>query len=163
MKRWTIGLVTIAVTINLSAATKRSRTWKSIRETTTCEAVAPGSCIGEYGFTIDAAGRFTAGPSPGGLRVQGSLTAEERKKLQRAIDEDAVKGAGLSEMCTASRLIPGTSDRLTLTSSKGRERVIYRRDRPNETCFTGNRDAATKLHDVMQSLMAEHYPQHFPE
>lgn len=158
MKRWTIGLMALAISINLEAAK-----WKSIHEKTTCEAVAPGSCIGEYGFTIDAMGRFTAGPSPSGLHVEGKLSPSELKKLQQAIDNDAKKGAGLSEMCTASRMIPGSSDRLTITSTKSRERVIYRRDRPNETCFSGNRDAATKLHDVMQSLMAEHYPQHFPE
>ena len=158
MKRWTISLMALAISINLEAAK-----WKSIREKTTCEAVAPGSCIGEYGFTIDATGKFTAGPAPGGLHVEGRLTAAELKKLQQAIDDDAAKGAGLAEMCIASRLIPGTSDRLTITSSKGRQRVVYRRDKPNETCFTGNRDAATKLHDVMQSLMAEHYPQHFPQ
>lgn len=158
MKSWMISLVVLAISIHVEAAK-----WKSIREKTTCEAVAPGSCIGEYGFTIDANGKFIAGPAPSGLHVEGKLTPAEMKRLRKAIDEDAAKGAGLSEMCTASRAIPGSSDRLTVTSSKGRERVVYRRERPNETCFTGNRDAATKLHDVMQSLMAEHYPPHFPQ
>ena len=168
MKRWTIRLLTLVITIHIGAASKAApkkvRTWKSIREKTTCEAVAPGSCIGEYGFTIDASGNFTAGPSPdGGLHMQGKLPPAELQKLQKAIEDDAAKGANLPEMCTASRAVPGTSDRLTLTSRSGRDRVVYRREKPNETCFTGNRDAAGKLHDVMQALMAEHYPQHFPQ
>ena len=162
MMRWTIGLMALAISLNLQAKTKPAK-WKSIHEKTTCEAVAPGSCIGEYGFTIDANGKFTAGPAPSGLHVEGKLTPAELKKLQQAIADDAAKGEGLSEMCTASRAIPGSSDRLTVMSSRGRERIVYRRERPNETCFTGNRDAATKLHDVMQSLMAEHYPPHFPQ
>jgi hypothetical protein len=167
MKRWTISLLTLAITIHIGAASKAAPkkvlTWKSIREKTTCEAVAPGSCIGEYGFKIDASGKFTAGPSPDGLHVQGALTPGELEKLQKAIEDDAAKGPNLPEMCTASRMVPGTSNRLTLTSRNGRDRVVYRRERPNETCFTGNRDTATKLHDVMQGLMAEHYPQHFPQ
>ncbi len=163
MKRWTISLLAFAITIHVDGAPKKSKIWKSIREKTTCEAVAPASCIGEYGFAIDASGNFTAGPSPDGLHVQGTLPPAELQKLEKAIEEDAAKGANLPEMCIASRLVPGSSDRLTLTSKNGRDRVVYRRERPNETCFTGNRDAATKLHDVMQGLMAEHYPQHFPQ
>jgi hypothetical protein len=161
MTRWTISLLALAITIHLSAAPKRSRGWKSIREQTTCEAVAPGSCIGEYGFTIDATGHFTAGPSPTGLHVEGQLPNVELRKLQQAIANVGVKST--KETCIASRLVPGSSERMTLTSSDGRERVVYRRENPTQTCFGGNREAATRLHDVMQALMAEHYPQHFPQ
>lgn len=159
MKRWTISILTLAIAIDLSAAPKRSRRWRSIQEQTTCEAVAPGSCIGEYGFTIERNGKFTAGPSPAGLHVDGHLTATERQNLQRA----AAAISSISETCISSPLVPGSSDRLTLTLTDGRKRVVYRRESPNQTCFTGNREAATKLHDIVQSLMAEHYPQHFPQ
>ena len=160
MTRLTLAALLLATTTGVSAA-KHALRWKSIHEQTTCEVVAPGSCIGEYGFTINATGHFITGPSPSGIRVEGHLTGDELQRLQRAIAQ--LEQAKMAETCVASRLIAGTSDRLALISSNGRERVVFRRESPSQTCFRGAQDAATHLHDVMQSLMAEHYPQRFPQ
>jgi hypothetical protein len=156
MKR--LMLVLFLTPVTLAAASGAG--WKSVREQTACEAVAPGSCIGEYGFTVDAAGHFIAGPSPAGLRVEGDLRADERRDLQAAIRR--VLRSNTAERCAATRNVAGSSERLTLTIDT-RERVVYRREGPAQTCVTGNRAAATQLHDVLQRLMAEHYPQRFPQ
>jgi len=160
MTRLTLAALLLATAADLSAA-KHALRWKSIHEQTTCEAVAPGSCIGEYGFTINATGHFITGPSPSGIRVEGHLTGAELQRLQRAIAQ--LKQAKTAETCVPSRLIAGTSDRLTLISSNGREHVVFRHESPSQICFRGAQDAATYLHDVMQGLMAEHYPPRFPQ
>ncbi len=161
MKQVTI-LLLLFTTATISAEATKPPRWESVREQTSCEVVAPGSCIGEYGFTVDATGQFTAGPSPGGLRVDGKLPPNELLDLQRAV-RAALRHANAAENCIASRNIPGSTERLTITTTNGREHVVYRRESPSQLCFAGDRTAATHLHDVMQRLMAEHYPQHFPQ
>ena len=162
MKRLTIILLLISATTAVAAPAKKAARWKSVRVKTTCEAVAPGSCIGEYGFTVDPSGYFVAGPSPAGLRVEGQLSADESNGLQRAVRFAILQGQN-AETCIASHNIPGSTERLTLTTTNGHERIIYRREAPAQLCYRGDKDTATHLHDVMQRLMAEHYPQHFPQ
>lgn len=162
MKRLIVILLLISATTVALAQTAKSARWKSVREQTQCEAVAPGSCIGEYGFTVDPSGHFVAGPSPSGLRVEGQLSADETRDLQRAVRFTMLQGK-TAETCIASRNIPGSTERLTLTTTNGHERIIYRREAPAQLCYRGDKDTATHLHDVMQRLMAEHYPQHFPQ
>ncbi len=161
MKRLAIITLLLAAAAFPAEAVKPTR-WKAVHEKTSCEAVAPGSCIGEYGFTVDAAGRFTAGPSPKGIHVDGQLTSSELTELQAAVGQ-ALRHARKPESCVPSRNIPGSSARLTVTSIGGREQVIFRRESPSQLCFRGRRATATHLRDVMQRLMAEHYPQHFPD
>ena len=162
MKRLTIILLFIAATSLTAAPTKKSTQWKSVRVKTACEAVAPGSCIGEYGFSVSPAGHFIAGPSPAGLRVEGELPADENRDLQRAV-RYAVHQGKTPERCISSHNIPGSTERLTIMMANGRELVVYRREAPAQFCSRGDHDIAVHLHDVMQRLMAEHYPPHFPE
>jgi hypothetical protein len=162
MKRLTLILLLITASNLAAAQSKKSTQWKSVRVQTTCEAVAPGSCIGEYGFSINPAGHFIAGPSPAGLRVEGELPTDENRDLQRAV-RYAVHQDKTAESCISSHNIPGSTERLTITMASGRELVVYRREAPAQFCYRGDHDIALHLHDVMQRLMAEHYPPHFPE
>lgn len=162
MKRLTLILLLISATTAIAAPAKKSTRWISVGEKTTCEAVAPGSCIGEFGFSVSSSGHFIAGPSPAGLRVEGELPADENRDLQRAVRYVVYQGK-TAERCVASHNIPGSTERLTITMANGRELVVFRREAPAQFCYRGDHDIAVHLHDVMQRLMAEHYPPHFPE
>ena len=67
MTRLTLAVLLLATAAGVSAAPP-TRRWKSIHEKTTCQAVAPGSCIGEYGLTINATtGALTGSPTAIGV------------------------------------------------------------------------------------------------
>ena len=60
--------------------------WSRVAERTTCDPLRPQDCLGAYGFSVSAEGRYTAGPDPVTGRVStGPLTSAELAALDAAI------------------------------------------------------------------------------
>ena len=134
-------------------------TWVQVTEKTACEALVPAYCVGHYGFTVTSDGRYTAGPSDDGTKLEGSLTDTERVRLS---SDAAVVAAnlGVAEVCDSAGTAAGVGDSVDMTDSTNRVTRVY--DLGRNTCYRGGRARATQLHDDLAALMARYYPRPFP-
>src|SRR5437660_1088978 len=80
--------------------------WRNVHEQTTCEALAPPSCVGAFGFTVRRDGTFVVGPAPDGSVVSGSIPASDLAR----INADVLALDGENQQCDSLPTIPGLSD-----------------------------------------------------
>jgi hypothetical protein len=136
--------------------------WVELKEQTTCEAMAPASCVGAFGFTVQNDGRFTVGPADDGSTLTGTLSEPERARIS---SDAALVGADLagSPQCEAGSTVAGASDEVDLVDARlGPVRVFDRGGTVGRTCYRGGRDHALRLHSDLSALIARYYPRPFP-
>jgi len=126
-------------------------------ETTTCEAMNTTSCPGAFGFTIDSMGNFTAGPSPSGTTVKGTITPSELSALQTALGP-VVESSSTS--CTPGASIPGVSAQISASFTDGTQATLY--SAAGQICFRGGTSAGTALSNAFHQLLIKYYPNPFP-
>jgi hypothetical protein len=137
-------------------------TWMEVREQAACEAMRDDYCLGRYGFTIKANGRFTAGPSERGSKVEGSIEAAELQRIGSLVGDFAPELAHAQRTCMP-RGVPGIRDQLDITFSDGT--VVRAYDLggvPGKVCYVGAWDRVQVLHEYVRGLMSRYYPVPFP-
>jgi hypothetical protein len=137
----------------------------TVRESTFCEAMPPQNCVGEFGFTVDGSGNFTAGPSPAGTTITGTLTPEELASLQSAL-APVVQSSVLECRVIHPPFTIGTSD-ILLTLSDGSTVPVANdtfdsQKGLNEVCFRNGEAGSKPLRDRLDSLLVKYYPRPFP-
>lgn len=138
--------------------------FKQAFEQTSCEAMAPSACPGSYGFTVDSAGNFTAGPSPGGIIRKGSITASENSALNAAA-EAYLASTGSSTSCQVQQSVPGVSDVVRITNNNSQTIDVFDQGLSPSTignCVTADSDKAAALTMQVQQLRQKYYPNPFP-
>ena len=134
--------------------------WAQLSEQSSCEAMDPSSCPSAFGFTVDAQGNFTAGPSPSGKIIQGAITAQELSTLNA--DANAILLTGAAQHCQSSQEPAGSSDAITASSAANMRLNIYSDNALKGTCFAHSEAAATALRDFFHQLQGKYYPVPFP-
>jgi hypothetical protein len=140
----------------------QTASYRQVSEQTTCEAMAPSSCSGTYGFTVDSLGNFTAGPSPSGMVLKGSITANESSALNAAA-EAYLASTGPSASCQVRQSVPGVSDVVRITSNNSQTIDVF--DEGMQTtgnCVTADSAKAAALTTQIQQLRQKYYPIPFP-
>jgi hypothetical protein len=130
---------------------------------TTCEAMAPTSCQGAYGFKIRPDGSFVSGPSPNGRTFSGRLPPSDSGSIeelaQQVLKEFEDPGATCAARVSA---IPGVSEALEVSGSGKTITMHGAAGVMDSRCAaTGARDAAA-LFKRAHDLMSRHYPHPFP-
>ena len=130
---------------------------------TTCEAMAPTSCQGAYGFKIRPDGSFLSGPSPKGHTFGGRLPPSDSGPIQefaqRVLNEFEDPGATCAARVSS---IPGVSEALEVSGGGKTIALHGAAGVMDPRCAaTGARDAAT-LFKRAHDLMLRHYPRPFP-
>ncbi len=134
--------------------------WTQFAEKTACEAMDPHQCRGAYGFTVTLDGRYFVGPADDGTRIEGSISDSERARLSGDVARVAGRLGG-SPQCDGPASVPGVGDEVDLTDARGVVWPVYALGMMG-TCTLGTRDAATRLHDDLETLLASYYPRPFP-
>ncbi len=149
------------MSVGCGAATGTSGSWAHITEQTTCEAMPDASCSGAFGFAVTHGGSFTAGPSPTGKTVQGTLTSQEIAQLV-SLGDAYLASATQSLQCESPPPpeVPGVSDRIQLFADSGMEFDVWRVGAG--VCHMGDAGRAAALRDFFHQLLAKYYPTPFP-
>jgi hypothetical protein len=135
----------------------------SIRQSTFCEALPPENCVGEFGFTVDAQGNFTAGPSPSGNTITGTFTTEELAALQSAL-APVVQSSVLE--CHVIQPPFTSDDHVVVTFSDGSSAPIAEQTFSNQQtqqCFRNGESGSQAFRDELDSLLVKYYPHPFPQ
>jgi len=134
-----------------------------ISEQTTCELVAPASCSGLYGFSIDNNRGFTAGPSPTGKTVQGNISSDEANTLSATVNAYQATVTGQSS-CQPTSGLPGTSDLILMdTTTITQLQVFASNVQPSgTTCVSADAGQTSALVSYIQQLRTKYYPTPFP-
>ncbi len=136
--------------------------WKQVFEQTTCEAMVPASCSGAYGFTVDSAGNYTAGPSPDGITRKGSLTSAESAALNTAASA-YLDSVGESTPCQVQPSVPGVSDVVRIVNSRNTTIDVFEKGLQTiGNCVTADTSKAAALTAQVQQLRQKYYPVPFP-
>ncbi len=138
--------------------------FKQAFEQTSCEAMAPSACPGSYGFTVDGAGTFAAGPPPAGTIRKGSTTASENSALNAAA-EAYLASTGSSTSCQVQQSVPGVSDIVRITNNNSHTIDVFDQGLSPNTignCVTADSDKAAALTMQVQQLRQKYYPNPFP-
>ncbi len=141
--------------------------WDGITEQSTCEAVEPNFCLGQFGFFIDFNGQFIAGGNGGSKQIRGNLTDTEFSALNAAANDFAASVTGQSSTCGHAQLIPGVSDAISIgvqtapATNSYSQAFVYRTDVSN-VCHDGDATKAATLRDMFHQLRTEYYPIPFP-
>ena len=128
-----------------------------VKEVTTCELVNPVDCVGQFGFAIDNSGNFTAGPSPSGKTVTGSITPGELSSLQAALGP-VVQGASMS--CDSQAAVGGVSDTISAAFIDGSHENLFTFS--GQSCFLGASTSGMAFRDLFHQLLTKYYPNPFP-
>jgi hypothetical protein len=120
----------------------------------------PRECRGVYGFTVTPHGHYVVGPADDGTRIEGSISDSERARLSEDVAQVAGRLGGAPQ-CDGAGSVPGVGDEVDLTDAGGVVWLVYQLTLKG-ACTLGPRDAATRLHDDLQALMASYDPQPFP-
>ena len=134
--------------------------WTQVAEKTSCEAMNPVWCRGIYGFTLTPDGHYVVGPADDGTRIEGTISDSERTRLSGDVAHVAGRLAGTPQ-CGGPGGVPGVGDEVDLTDAGNAVWKVYELTL-NGSCTLGPRDAANRLHDDLQALMASYYPRPFP-
>jgi hypothetical protein len=145
----------------------QSPAWKLVLQSKCAAASAAEQCVGFYGFTVSADGKFQVGPGPSGQLLNGILSAEENKALQDAYLSAAPSAQVLSanpSVCKAST--DSSQDGATSTIQlirQGSEKALVTTE-STQLCFqSANFDAAQALHDEIWQLANKYYTLPFPD
>ena len=158
--------VSIAVALTLAMLGARpadAAEGATIEIRTSCEAMAPNSCQGAYGFNIQPDGSFVSGPSPGGRTAGGRLPPSDSRSLQDLAQRVLHDFDDPDGTCAARvSAIPGVSEALEV-SGGGKTIVLHGMAGviDSHCVATGAREAAA-LFKQAHDLMSRHYPRPFP-
>ncbi len=155
-----LGLVGCGSSVSDPPTANRSTSFKQVFEQTGCEALAPSFCSGIYGFTVDSAGNFTAGPSPSGIIRKGSITASENSALNAAA-EAYLATMGSATSCQVHQSVPGVADVVRITTDTQTIDVFDQGFSPGN-CVTADSDKAAALATQVEQLRLKYYPVPFP-
>jgi hypothetical protein len=128
-----------------------------VSEVTACEAQSPASCAGLFGFAIDNMGNFTAGPSPTGKTVTGTITPAELSSLQAALGP-LVQSSSMH--CDNQSVIPGVGDKISASFTDGSQADLFVVG--GQTCFRSDQAHAAAFSDLFHQLLTKYYPNPFP-
>ena len=128
-----------------------------VKEVTTCEAVPPDSCVGQFGFAIDSMGNFSAGPSPTGKTVTGAITSAELSALQAAL-APLVQSSSMT--CNNQGGVPGVRDKISASFTDGSRSDLVTISR--QSCFLGDTADGMAFRDLFRQLLKKYYPNPFP-
>jgi hypothetical protein len=145
-----------------SSGMRPATTWLQVREQTTCEAMQDDHCLGRYGFTVEASGRFIAGPSDRGSKVEGTIEPAELQRIASLAGRFSPQLGPGQKNCSL-RTLPGIRDQVDIAFSDGA--VVRTYDlggTPGKLCYIGAWSQAQRLHDVLHKLMSRYYPVPFP-
>lgn len=140
----------------------QTASYRQVFEQTTCEAMVPSSCSGTYGFAVDGLGNFTAGPSPSGIVLKGSITASESSALNAAAGA-YLASTGPSTSCQVRQSVPGVSDVVRITNNNSQTIDVF--DEGMQTtgnCVTADSAKAAALTTQVQQLRQKYYAIPFP-
>jgi hypothetical protein len=131
-------------------------------EKTACEDFPPSECSGLYGFAIDRAGNFNAGPSPTGVVSTGTITSDELNTLSG----DATSYlASVTQVATCptptSPAVGGEGDVITLLTNTNAQITILG-GAPPLNCGVADPSEANALSSCFQQLREKYYPIPFP-
>jgi|GEM_PF-6878155 len=129
--------------------------WIQVSDKATC-ATAGTACSGYYGFVIDDAGNYTAGPNAQGQTLKGTVTKTEWNQLQSAADALANDiAASPDALCKAQQFPAGVSDLVQIVAAG---RLYSVQDGANELCAYGGSTAdSIALIDLVDTLRAKYY------
>lgn len=136
--------------------------WQAVRVQTACEAMGDEFCLGRYGFAVRNDGAWLAGPSPAGRRVEGHITPEELRRLERLAARFSTAGA-LQVRLEAARTLPGVKDQVDIEFGPDQVVRVYDLGGPDRKIrYRGTWEQATQLHGETHKLLARYYPTPFP-
>jgi hypothetical protein len=162
---WLIGILAALgkpLALREEASDAPSPVWLEISERTTCEAMQDDYCLGRYGFMIKHDGRFLAGPSPQGSRVEGRVKSSELKRLGALVVQISASATNEERLCDPGG-VPGIKDQVDVTLTAGQ--VVRAYDLGGSVgnlCYVGSWDNARRLHQYLRKLMTQYYPIPFP-
>ena len=162
---WLIGVLAALskpLALREEALDAASPLWLEISERTTCEAMQDEYCLGRYGFTIKHDGRFLAGPSPQGSKVEGRVKSSELKRLAELVIQLSAKSTN-GEMVCGPGGVAGIKDQVEVTFKAGQ--VVRAYDlggSVGKICYVGSWDNVRRLHQYLRNLMTQYYPIPFP-
>ena len=162
---WLVGVLAALskpLALREEASDAASPVWLEISERTTCEAMQDDYCLGRYGFTIKHDGRFLAGPSPQGSKVEGRVKSSELKRLAELVIQVSAKSAN-GEMVCGPGGVAGIKDQVEVTFKAGQ--VVRAYDlggSVGKICYVGSWDNVRRLHQYLRNLMTRYYPIPFP-
>jgi hypothetical protein len=128
-----------------------------VKEVTTCEVLNPANCVGQFGFSIDSKGNFTAGPSPTGKTVTGAITSAELSALQAAL-APLVQSSSMT--CDNQGGVPGVSDTISASFTDGSQSDLFTFS--GQSCFLGDTADGMAFRDLFHQLLKKYYPNPFP-
>ncbi len=161
MKHVSVCLTLLIVLLAGCGGSAASMQWQQVNERTTCEAVDPSHCSGEYGFTVDNQGNFVVGPNPQATTVKGMLTPTEMNQLASLANAMTADINGdPNPVCQAVAFVPGTSDVVGIAMATGQNFVVQ--DTQHGKCaYGGHVTDATALIDDLDQLRAKYTPSPF--
>ncbi len=162
-KLWpSLMLLTIVLLSACGASNNAAAQWTSVSERTSCEALNPSSCSGLYGFTIDNAANFAAGPSPAGVIIRGTITADELNLLSASANA-FLSSITSTAPCPLGPITPGVGDGISISPLSGQSFVVLASNAsPPGNCVSSDPAKANGLATVVQQLRLKYYPVPFP-
>ena len=155
---WLIGLLAAlskALAVRDESSDAALPVWLEISERTTCEAMQDDYCLGRYGFTIRHDGKFLAGPSPQGTKVEGRVKSSELKRLGELVIQVSARAMSGERNCDPGG-VPGIKDQVEVTLTAGQ--VVRAYDlggSVGKICYVGSWDNVRRLHRYLRNLMTQ--------
>jgi len=150
----------------------------TVQLVSTCTTGTADQCVGSYGFSASADGKFQVGPGPQGQLVTGNLTPDELKSLHDNVELGNAAGATASDASANEHLLDVShaeacqdidrsyadgNDTVTLSSPGNAPKNVLRTT-DTGVCFdTETADQAEALHKTIRQLAVKYYPQPFPD
>jgi hypothetical protein len=162
---WLIGILAALgkpLALREEASDAALPVWLEISERTACEAMQDDYCLGRYGFTIQHDGRFVAGPSAQGSKVEGRVKSTELKRLGELVMQVSASTTHGERVCDPGG-VPGIKDQVDVTFTAGQ--VVRAYDlggSVGKLCYVGSWDNVSRLHQYLRKLMTQYYPLPFP-
>jgi hypothetical protein len=158
--------VTLAVALALSMEEPRRASGAegvTVEVRTSCEAMAPNSCQGVYGFTIQPDGTYVSGPSPEGRTSAGRLAPSESEALQGLAQRVLLEFDDQAATC-APRVsaIPGVSESIVVSGGGKRIDLHGMAGVLDSRCAAVGARESAALFKQVHNLMSRHYPRPFP-
>jgi len=143
--------------------TEPQKVFAQVGEGTACEAMDNVSCSGRFGFQIDSAGNFTAGPSfVQKVSVHGTITASELSALAIVANTYLGSASG-SKFCFGGATIPGAGEVVTITKVGATDPSVVLSTLPDPvSCLQADPNATKALVAEIDQLRQKYYPVPFP-
>ena len=129
----------------------------------TCEAMAPGACLGAHGFKILPNGGFIVGPGATGAAPVGRLTPAEAQSLRDLANRVLLRFDDPQATCAARvSPVPGVRETVSIAGT-GKTLSLYGLGGALDPhCAATGVDDAAGLFKNAHALMLRYYPRPFP-